>query len=37
MYEVNIRQITPEVTLKAFTEQHINRLKKLGVDVKWLI
>jgi glycosidase len=37
MYEVNIRQITPEGTLKAFTEQHIHRLKTLGVDVLWLM
>jgi cyclomaltodextrinase / maltogenic alpha-amylase / neopullulanase len=37
MYEVNIRQITPEGTFKAFTEQHITRLKKLGVDVLWLM
>jgi glycosidase len=37
MYEVNIRQITPEGTLKAFTEQHIDRLKNLGVDVIWLM
>lgn len=37
MYEVNIRQITVEGTLKAFTEQHIGRLKNLGVDVIWLM
>lgn len=37
MYEVNIRQITTEGTLKAFTEQHIERLKSLGVDVIWLM
>jgi glycosidase len=37
MYEVNIRQITPEGTLKAFTEQHLERLKNLGVDVIWLM
>jgi glycosidase len=37
MYEVNIRQITMEGTLNAFTEQHINRLKNLGVDVIWLM
>jgi glycosidase len=37
MYEVNIRQITPEGTLKAFTGQHINRLKNLGIDVIWLM
>lgn len=37
IYEVNIRQITPEGTFKAFTEQHINRLQQLGVDVLWLM
>jgi 1,4-alpha-glucan branching enzyme len=37
MYEVNIRQITPEGTFKAFTEQHIDRLKVLGVDILWLM
>ena len=37
IYEVNIRQITPEGTFRAFTEQHIDRLKKLGVDVLWLM
>jgi glycosidase len=37
MYEVNIRQITEEGTLKAFTDQHLNRLKNLGVDVIWLM
>jgi glycosidase len=37
MYEVNIRQITPEGTLKAFTGQHLERLKSLGIDVIWLM
>ena len=37
IYEVNIRQITPEGTFKAFTEQHIDRLSHLGVDVLWLM
>ena len=37
IYEVNIRQITPEGTFKAFTEQHIDRLNQLGVDVLWLM
>lgn len=37
IYEVNIRQITQEGTIKAFTEQHLDRLKKLGVDVLWLM
>lgn len=37
IYEVNIRQITPEGTLRAFTEHHIDRLKNLGVDILWLM
>lgn len=37
IYEVNIRQITPEGTFKAFTEQHLDRLKNLGVDILWLM
>ncbi|MBN1790703.1 MAG: alpha-amylase [Bacteroidales bacterium] len=37
IYEVNIRQITPEGTFKAFTEQHIDRLSRLGVDVLWFM
>ncbi len=36
IYEVNIRQYTPEGTLKAF-EKHIPRLKKMGVDILWLM
>lgn len=36
MYEVNIRQYTPEGTLKAF-ESHLPRLKKMGVDILWLM
>lgn len=32
MYEVNVRQYTPEGTFKAF-EEHLPRLKALGVDV----
>ncbi len=37
IYEVNIRQITPEGTFNAFTSEHILRLKKLGVDILWLM
>ncbi|MFO7369776.1 MAG: alpha-amylase family glycosyl hydrolase, partial [Bacteroidales bacterium] len=37
IYEVNIRQITTEGTLSAFTEQHMERLKNLGVDILWLM
>lgn len=36
IYEVNIRQFTPEGTFNAFTE-HLPRLKSLGVDVLWLM
>ncbi|MBM3187055.1 MAG: alpha-amylase, partial [Bacteroidetes bacterium] len=36
IYEVNIRQFTPEGTFKAFA-QHIPRLKKMGVDILWLM
>jgi len=36
IYEVNIRQYTPEGTFKAF-EQHLDRLKKMGVDILWLM
>lgn len=36
IYEVNIRQYTPEGTLKAFT-RHLPRLKKMGVDIVWLM
>lgn len=36
IYEVNIRQFTPEGTLNAFRE-HIPRLKRMGVDILWLM
>lgn len=36
IYEVNIRQYTKEGTFKAF-EAHLPRLKKLGVDILWLM
>lgn len=36
IYEVNLRQYTPEGTIKAF-EQHLPRLKDMGVDVLWLM
>lgn len=36
IYEVNIRQYTEEGTFKAFQE-HLPRLKDLGVDVLWLM
>jgi len=36
IYEVNIRQYTQEGTIEAFIE-HLPRLKKMGVDVIWLM
>ena len=36
IYEVNIRQYTPEGTFKAF-EKHLARLKEMGVDILWLM
>jgi glycosidase len=36
IYEVNVRQYTPEGTLAAF-QQHLPRLKALGVDILWLM
>jgi len=36
IYEVNIRQYTQEGTIEAFIE-HLPRLKKMGVDIIWLM
>ena len=36
LYEVNIRQFTPEGTFNAFAE-HLPRLKELGVDILWFM
>jgi glycosidase len=36
IYEVNIRQYTPEGTLQAFAA-HLPRLKAMGVDILWLM
>lgn len=36
IYEVNVRQYTPEGTFEAF-EAHLPRLKELGVDVLWFM
>jgi glycosidase len=36
MYEVNIRQYTPEGTFKAFA-QHLPRLRNMGVDILWFM
>ncbi len=36
MYEVNVRQYTPEGTFNAFAEK-LPKLKELGVDILWLM
>lgn len=36
IYEVNLRQYTPEGTFKAF-EAHLPRLKEMGIDILWLM
>ena len=36
LYEMNIRQLTPEGTLAA-AERHLPRLRELGVDAVWLM
>jgi 1,4-alpha-glucan branching enzyme len=36
IYEVNIRQYTPEGTFNAFRE-HLPRLKELGVELLWIM
>ncbi len=36
IYEVNIRQYTPEGTFRAF-EAHLPRLEKMGVGILWLM
>ncbi len=36
IYEVNLRQYTPEGTFKAF-EAHLPRLKEMGIDIIWLM
>lgn len=36
IYEVNIRQYTPEGTFAAF-EKHLPRLREMGVDILWLM
>src|SRR5581483_713581 len=36
IYEVNVRQYTPEGTFKAF-EQHLQRLKDMGVQTLWFM
>lgn len=36
IYEVNVRQYTPEGTLNAFAK-HLNRLKQMGVQTLWFM
>ena len=36
IYEVNIRQSTPEGTFRAF-ERHLPRLRRMGVDILWIM
>ena len=36
LYEVNLRQYTPEGTFAAF-ERHLPRLRDMGVDILWLM
>ena len=36
IYEVNLRQYTPEGTLQAF-QQHLPRLKQMGIEVLWFM
>ncbi|MDX5319900.1 MAG: alpha-amylase, partial [Bacteroidota bacterium] len=36
IYEVNIRQYTPEGTIQAFLP-HLKRLKSMGVDMLWIM
>ncbi len=36
IYEVNVRQFTPEGTFEAFAK-HLPRLKELGVDILWFM
>src|SRR5829696_10169826 len=36
IYEINVRQYTPEGTFAAL-QRHLPRLKRLGVDILWLM
>ncbi len=36
IYEVNVRQYTPEGTFKAFAE-HLPRLKEMGIEILWMM
>ncbi len=37
IYEVNVRQHTPEGTFKAFQEGHLKRIHEMGADILWLM
>lgn len=37
IYEVNIRQITPEGTFRAFTDQRMEEIAGMGIDILWLM
>lgn len=36
IYEVNVRQYTPEETFNAFAK-HLDRLKSMGVETIWFM
>ena len=36
IYEVNVRQYTPEGTFRAL-EPHLPRLRRMGVDILWIM
>ncbi|WP_353228309.1 alpha-amylase family glycosyl hydrolase [Novosphingobium sp.] len=36
IYEVNVRQYTPQGTFRAF-ERHLPRLRRMGVDILWIM
>ncbi len=36
IYEVNVRQYTPEGTFKAF-QKHLPEIKKMGIDIIWIM
>ena len=36
IYELNVRQLTPEGTFAA-AEKHLPRLRELGIDAVWLM
>jgi len=36
LYEVNVRQYTPEGTFKAFSK-HLTRIRNMGIEVLWFM